>query len=171
MAMKRMVFGLGGAQVLISCLVFGGIAWRSVCRPGAVVIGGMLAMSSTAIVMKLLVEQLEQHSRHGRPAFGVLLFQDLVVVPFLIVIPALAGDTEQSVLDRARLGAPEERAGAGRHPVSSAAGCCGRFSTRWRWRARANSSCSRCCCSRSPPPGSRTTPVCRWRSARSSPAS
>ncbi|MEK9133777.1 MAG: monovalent cation:proton antiporter-2 (CPA2) family protein, partial [Pseudomonadota bacterium] len=98
MAMKSVVFGLGGAQVLISCLVFGFVAWLfGVPAEGAVVIGGMLAMSSTAIVMKLLTEQLEQNSRHGRHAISVLLFQDLVVVPFLIVIPALAGDVRQSV--------------------------------------------------------------------------
>ncbi|TAM46548.1 MAG: potassium transporter [Gammaproteobacteria bacterium] len=92
-AMKSTVFGLGGAQVLISCLAFGFVAWGlGVPVAGAIVIGGILAMSSTAIVMKLLIEQLEQNSRHGRHAFGVLLFQDLVVVPFLILIPALAGD-------------------------------------------------------------------------------
>jgi len=98
MAMKRTVLGGGGAQVVLSFLAFGGIAYAlGVPAPGAVVIGGMLALSSTAIVMKLLVDQLEQHSRHGRAAFGVLLFQDLAVVPFLIVIPALAGDGSQSV--------------------------------------------------------------------------
>jgi CPA2 family monovalent cation:H+ antiporter-2 len=99
MAMKRIVLGVGGAQVLLSFLAFGGIALALGIRPaGAVVIGGMLALSSTAIVMKLLVDQLEQHSRHGRAAFGILLFQDLVVVPFLILIPALGGDGSQSVL-------------------------------------------------------------------------
>src|SRR3989304_7418164 len=98
MAMKSVVFGLGGAQVLISCLVFGFVAWLfDVPAEGAVVIGGMLAMSSTAIVMKLLTEQLEQNSRHGRHAVSVLLFQDLVVVPFLILIPALGGDARESV--------------------------------------------------------------------------
>jgi CPA2 family monovalent cation:H+ antiporter-2 len=92
-AMKGVVFGLGGAQVLISCFVFGAAAWLlGVPAQGAIVIGGMLAMSSTAIVMKLLTEQLEQNSRHGRSAISVLLFQDLAVVPFLIMIPALAGD-------------------------------------------------------------------------------
>jgi CPA2 family monovalent cation:H+ antiporter-2 len=98
MAMKTMVFGLGGAQVLISCLVFGFVAWLlGVPAEGAIVIGGMLAMSSTAIVMKLLTEQLEQNSRHGRHAISVLLFQDLMVVPFLILIPALGGGMDQSV--------------------------------------------------------------------------
>lgn len=98
MAMKNVVFGLGGAQVFISCLVFGLAAWLlGVSAKGAIVIGGMLAMSSTAIVMKLLTDQLEQNSRHGRHAISVLLFQDLIVVPFLILIPALAGDVTQSV--------------------------------------------------------------------------
>ncbi len=98
LAMKNVVFGLGGAQVLISGLVFGFVAWLFDVPPeGAVVIGGMLAMSSTAIAMKLLTEQLEQNSRHGHHAISVLLFQDLMVVPFLIVIPALAGDIRQSV--------------------------------------------------------------------------
>ncbi len=93
LAMKQTVFGLGGAQVLISCAAFGVVAWGlGVPVEGAIVVGGVLALSSTAIVMKLLIEQLEQNSRHGRHAFGVLLFQDLVVVPFLILIPALGGD-------------------------------------------------------------------------------
>jgi CPA2 family monovalent cation:H+ antiporter-2 len=97
-AMKHIVFGLGGAQVFISCVVFGFAAWSfGVSSQGAIVIGGMLAMSSTAIVMKLLTEQLEQNSRHGRNAISVLLFQDLVVVLFLILIPAISGEIEQSV--------------------------------------------------------------------------
>jgi len=98
MAMKTSVLGLGGAQVLLSCLAFGSAAWwLGVPIEGAIVIGGMLALSSTAIVMKLLIEQLEHNSRHGRHAFGVLLFQDLVVVPFLILIPALGGDAQHTV--------------------------------------------------------------------------
>ncbi|BAU47208.1 potassium transporter [Sulfurifustis variabilis] len=93
-AMRAIVFGLGGAQVLISCLAFGAVAWWfGVPGEGAIVIGGILALSSTAIVMKLLIEQLEQSSRHGRHAFGILLFQDLVVVPFLILIPTLGTGT------------------------------------------------------------------------------
>lgn len=92
-AMKTIVFGLGPAQVLTGCAVFGGAAWGlGVAPEGAIVVGAMLAMSSTAIVLKLLVEQLEHNSRHGRHAIGILLFQDLAVVPFLILIPALVGD-------------------------------------------------------------------------------
>jgi CPA2 family monovalent cation:H+ antiporter-2 len=98
MAMKGLVFGLGGAQVLLSCLMFGALAWwLGVSPEGSIVIGGMLALSSTAIIMKLLIEQLEHNSRHGRAAFGVLLFQDLVVVPFLILIPALGGQADEGV--------------------------------------------------------------------------
>ncbi|MBI3545533.1 MAG: cation:proton antiporter [Gammaproteobacteria bacterium] len=97
-AMKTIVFGLGGAQVLISTVVFGLVAWwLGVAPQGAIIIGGMLAMSSTAIVMKMLVEQLEQTSRHGRHAMSVLLFQDLAVVLFLILVPALSGELQQSV--------------------------------------------------------------------------
>jgi len=90
-AMRRKVFGLGGAQVMLtmgllmmSAMALG-IDWR-----GALVLSGALAMSSTAIVSKMLVEKVELNSRHGRLAIGVLLFQDLAVVPLLILIPALA---------------------------------------------------------------------------------
>ncbi len=99
LAMKRAVLGLGGAQVLSSFTLIGGAVWLlGVPAEGAIVIGGVLSLSSTAISMKQLVEQLEQHSRHGRAALGVLLFQDLAVVPFLIVIPMLAGSGAHSVL-------------------------------------------------------------------------
>lgn len=94
-AMKRVVLGLGAAQVVATTAVVGAVAWL-IGLPGesAVVLGGMLAMSSTAIVIRQLTEQLEINSRHGRLAVGILLFQDLAVVPFLILIPALAaGDT------------------------------------------------------------------------------
>lgn len=94
-AMRRTVFGLGGVQVasttvlvMAVCLAFG-IDWRA-----ALVIAGALAMSSTAIVSKMLVERIELNSRHGRAALGVLLFQDLAVVPLLIVIPALSAPAE-----------------------------------------------------------------------------
>jgi len=97
-AMRRMVFGMGGIQVLATGLIFGGAAWLAgIDLEAAIIIGGIFSLSSTAVVMKLLVEQLEQTSRHGRAAFSILLFQDLAVVPLLILIPALGGDSEQSV--------------------------------------------------------------------------
>ncbi len=94
MAMKRTVFGLGGAQVLISMSVVMliawvfGLDWRS-----GLALGGMLAMSSTAIVSKMLVERAELNLPYGRQMMGVLLFQDLAVVPLLIIIPALASNS------------------------------------------------------------------------------
>ena len=93
MTMRRIVFGLGAAQVVVTMtavallVVLTGGDWRA-----GVVIGGTLAMSSTAIVSKMLADRLELNTLHGRQVIGVLLFQDLAVVPLLIVVPALAGD-------------------------------------------------------------------------------
>ncbi len=98
-SMRRTVFGLGMAQVLltimITVLLAGlvgyllprrfGIPWQA-----AFALGGVLAMSSTAIVSKLLTERLELESEHGRRIIAVLLFQDLALVPLLIIVPALA---------------------------------------------------------------------------------
>ncbi len=90
-SLRRAVLGLGGAQVVLTALAGGAIAWWSGLSPaGALVIGGTVALSSTAIVVKQLIEQLEMHSRHGRLALAVLLFQDIAVVPFLVIIPLLA---------------------------------------------------------------------------------
>ena len=92
MTMRRIVFGLGATQVVLTLgvvtalMVFAGVGWRA-----GVVLGGALAMSSTAIVSKILADRLELNSVHGRQVIGVLLFQDLAVVPLLILIPALAG--------------------------------------------------------------------------------
>ncbi len=92
LAMRRMVFGLGASQVLLSVMLAAVVVWLfGVPVRVAIVIGGVLSLSSTAIALKQLVEQVEQHSRHGWAAIGVLLFQDLAVVPFLIGIPVLAG--------------------------------------------------------------------------------
>jgi monovalent cation:H+ antiporter-2, CPA2 family len=104
-AMRRIVFGLGLAQVVLTIVatVLGGlllsmwapqlhISWQA-----AFALGGALAMSSTAIVVKLLTERLELESEHGRRIIGILLFQDLAVVPLLILIPALAKDPENLV--------------------------------------------------------------------------
>ncbi|MEB4589797.1 cation:proton antiporter [Candidatus Thiothrix sp. Deng01] len=94
MAMRTTIIGLGGLQVLISTLAgmgilsYFGISWKS-----ALVGGGAMAMSSTAIVVKQLTEQAEMRTQHGQLALGVLLFQDIAVVPFLVMIPLLAGDS------------------------------------------------------------------------------
>lgn len=98
-AMRREVLGLGSAQVVLTGAVAGGVAWAVGIPPtAALVVGGVLAMSSTAIVIKQLNEQLELNSRHGRNAVGVLLFQDVAVPPFLIIIPVLVGGGEMAIL-------------------------------------------------------------------------
>ena len=95
--MKRIVFGFGAAQVFLTILIVMAVSWVLALdwRVG-LALGGALAMSSTAIVSKMLAERLELNSTHGRQIIGVLLFQDLAVVPLLIMIPALAntGDSE-----------------------------------------------------------------------------
>jgi len=89
--MRHVVFGLGASQVALTLLivvaftVFDGGDWRA-----GIVLGGAIAMSSTAIVSKMLAEKLQLNTPHGRQVIGVLLFQDLAVVPLLILIPALA---------------------------------------------------------------------------------
>ncbi|MDO8261894.1 MAG: monovalent cation:proton antiporter-2 (CPA2) family protein [Gallionella sp.] len=93
--MQRLVFGLGTAQVLATILLvmltslFFELDWRA-----GLALGGVLAMSSTAIVSKMLVERAELNTPHGQNVMGVLLFQDLAVVPFIIIIPALASSGE-----------------------------------------------------------------------------
>ena len=95
LAMRGTVFGFGGAQVGLSILATIGLAFLlDLPIPAAVALGGTLAMSSTAIVSRLLSERVELQSQHGRLAMGALLFQDLAVVPLLILIPAFALSTD-----------------------------------------------------------------------------
>jgi CPA2 family monovalent cation:H+ antiporter-2 len=89
--MRRFVFGLGAAQVLLSFAVIAGAAVTLGQKSGAAVaIGAALALSSTAIVMPILAEQKRQHSLAGRATFSVLLFQDLVVAPVLVALTVFA---------------------------------------------------------------------------------
>ncbi len=99
LAMRKTLLGLGGTQVLIGTISGGIIAWLlGISWPAAVIVGGALSMSSTAIVVKQLTDQLELTAVHGRLALGILLFQDLAAVPFLVMIPILAGGIgEQAV--------------------------------------------------------------------------
>jgi monovalent cation:H+ antiporter-2, CPA2 family len=95
MTMRRIVFGLGGTQVLVTLLLVFGVAMAvGVSWQGSIVLGGALALSSTAILAKLLAERFELNSAHGQQIIGVLLFQDLAVVPLLILIPALGAPPE-----------------------------------------------------------------------------
>lgn len=91
LTMKSAVFGLGGAQVVLGTLLGTGLIWLAdVPLNAALIAGGALALSSTAITARQLTEQLEMHGRHGRLALAILLFQDLAVAPFLVIIPILA---------------------------------------------------------------------------------
>src|SRR5690349_15479487 len=90
LAMRRVVFGLGLAQVastiaiVMALAALAGWGWQA-----GLALGGIVAMSSTAIVSKMLAERMELDSPHGREIIGVLLFQDLAVVPLLVIVPAL----------------------------------------------------------------------------------
>ena len=90
MSMRRTVFGFGASQVMVVMAIVmaiayvAGITWQT-----GLVMGGVLAMSSTAIISKTLSETNALQSAHGRQIMGVLLFQDLAVIPLLILIPAL----------------------------------------------------------------------------------
>jgi monovalent cation:proton antiporter-2 (CPA2) family protein len=93
--MRALVFRLGGAQVLVSAALIGAVAaWFGNAVPVAVVLGAALALSSTAIVMQLLAERGRMGSPLGRVAFGILLLQDLAVVPILFLVGVLGGDAE-----------------------------------------------------------------------------
>jgi CPA2 family monovalent cation:H+ antiporter-2 len=95
-SMRRLVFGLGGAQVVISLLLAMGIAIATgVSWQSGLILGGIFAMSSTAIISKVLSESLQLHSQHGKQIMGVLLFQDLAVIPLLVLVPALVLPGEQ----------------------------------------------------------------------------
>ena len=99
-AMRRTVTGFGGLQVGVSMLaVLGislasGLGWQS-----GLILGGIIAMSSTAIISKVLAEQTQLHSDHGKQIMGVLLFQDLAVIPLLVLIPAMALSGEQIAIE------------------------------------------------------------------------
>ena len=98
-AMRRAVFGLGLAQVAVTAAAatltvqLAGFGWQL-----GLVLGGALAMSSTAIVSKMLAERGELAMPYGRDVMGILLFQDLAVVAFLIVIPSLNAEGETLAL-------------------------------------------------------------------------
>ncbi len=91
--LRRSVFGIGGAQVLVTGLAFAVIAYTLGLNQRAAIVAGLgLAMSSTALVMQTLAEKSQLTSRHGREAFAVLLFQDLAVIPLLALMPLLGGE-------------------------------------------------------------------------------
>ena len=101
MGMRKLVFGFGMAQVMVTLLgaVAGhallwwllqylGLPW-DLSWQGALALGAAFAMSSTAIVVKMMADRAELETPHGQRVMGALLFQDLAVVPLLVLIPAL----------------------------------------------------------------------------------
>lgn len=86
--LRRLVFGLGAAQVLLSAAVLALIAIGfGQSAKAAIIIGLVLALSSTAFVLQLLAERKQLTTTYGRAAFSILLFQDLAVIPLLAVLP------------------------------------------------------------------------------------
>ena len=89
-SMRRLVFGLGGLQVVLSAVAIGGLAIAfGNGIEAAVILGVVIAFSSTAIVMQLLIQRRELGTPLGQSAFAILLFQDLAVVPLLVLISIL----------------------------------------------------------------------------------
>lgn len=91
--MRKSVFGVGLAQVLLTGLIIGGIALLAFGQPlnTAVVLGLGLALSSTAFGLQSLAERKELNLPHGRLAFAILLFQDIAAIPLIAVVPLLTG--------------------------------------------------------------------------------
>jgi len=95
---RNQIFGVGTAQVVVTSVVIASIAWSvGFTLLTAVIIGGGLALSSTAVVLQLLSERGELASRRGRLTFAILLLQDLAVVPLLALVPAFAGQGDDTV--------------------------------------------------------------------------
>lgn len=103
--MRKAVFGVGLAQVLLTAVVIGSVALLAFGQPlnSAVVLGLGLALSSTAFGLQSLAERKELNSSHGRLAFAILLFQDIAAIPLIAMVPLLAGGganaAEGSTLD------------------------------------------------------------------------
>lgn len=97
-AMRRYVFGLGTLQVLTTAIV---IAGAMVLIDGnssaAIITGGGLALSSTALVMQVIEENRSQSTQIGRISLAILLLQDLAVVPLLVIVPLLSGNSQASL--------------------------------------------------------------------------
>jgi K+:H+ antiporter len=90
MTMRRLVFGLGGLQVIVTTIVLALAArWLGQSLDAAVVLGTALSLSSTAIVIQLLSDQKRLGTQTGRLSFAILLFQDLAVVPILLLVSVL----------------------------------------------------------------------------------
>ena len=112
-SMRRHVFGLGLLQVVLTIVLatLGSLFLASLAPTlwkmqwqTALALSGAMAMSSTAIVVKLLADRIEMESEHGKRIMGVLLFQDLAVVPLLVLIPALGSSPDKLLMSLAIAG-------------------------------------------------------------------
>ena len=91
--MRNMVFGLGAAQVFASAAAIALLAWAAgFAANAAIVVGLILALSSTAFVLQLLAEKKQLGATHGRAAFSILLFQDLAAIPLIAMLPLLGAN-------------------------------------------------------------------------------
>jgi monovalent cation:proton antiporter-2 (CPA2) family protein len=102
--LRKMVFGLGPAQVLLSAIVIATLAWSfGLDLQPAIIVGLILALSSTAFVLQMLAERRELSTSHGRAAFSILLFQDLAAIPLIAILPTL-GATSSGGIDYSHAG-------------------------------------------------------------------
>lgn len=98
-AMRKYVLGLGSLQVFITTIIVSGaVVMFTGNNATALIIGGGLALSSTAIVMQVIEETGSQSTQTGRISLSILLLQDFIVVPLLVVIPLLANNSESAIL-------------------------------------------------------------------------
>ena len=104
--LRRMIFGLGSAQVILSAIVIGLLAWTYGFTPTAAAVSGLiLALSSTAFVLQLLAEKKQLTTTHGRAAFSILLFQDLAVIPLIALLPLIgSGASGENQFDPLKVG-------------------------------------------------------------------
>lgn len=99
--MRRSVFGTGALQVVATALVIGGVGYALFGLTGkaATIVGGSLALSSTAFGLQILAERKEAGSAYGRQAFSILLFQDLAAIPLIAMVPLLAASSARHGVD------------------------------------------------------------------------
>ncbi len=102
--LRRMVFGLGTAQVFVSALVIAGLGFAAGLQATtSAVVGIILALSSTAFVLQMLAEKRQLMTSHGRAAFSILLFQDLAVIPLIAIMPIIGNSTTGNRFDLAEM--------------------------------------------------------------------
>lgn len=94
--MRRLVFGLGSAQMLLTATLIATILHQFVGQTWemSIIVGLGLSLSSTAFALQLLAEKHQTAERHGRAAFGILLFQDLAIIPVMATLPVLVGSEQ-----------------------------------------------------------------------------